>query len=170
MIDAKLPALFVLADEYAQALHNLTQMDLPDEVIRDTLEGLAGDLETKSRNVAMFVRNLEAVAEKMAEAEANIATRRKAVEKRATKVRQYLKDNMDRVGMTKIECPYLALTIKKNPPAVEIFTLALLPDTYMRIPPIPMPEPDKKAIAEALKAGVDVPGCKLTKTTRLEIR
>ncbi len=167
---SSLPSLFVLADEYAQAAHALAQTDLDDETVRDTLEGLAGDLETKSTNVAMFVRNLEAVAEKMAEAEQNINARRKAIEKRAARVREYLKENMEKAAMTKIECPYLALTIKKNPPAVEIFTIALLPDTYMRIPPVPMPEPDKTAIKEALKAGIDVPGCKLTNTTRLEIR
>ena len=119
-MSTELPALFVLADEYAAAAHALAQTDLDDETVRDTLEGLAGDLETKSTNVAMFVRNLEAVAEKMAEAEASIAARRKAIEKRAAKVREYLKENMEKATMTKIECPYLALTIKKNPPAVEV--------------------------------------------------
>jgi len=40
----------------------------------------------------------------------------------------------------------------------------------MRQPEPPPPSPDKTAIKEAMKAGVDVPGCKLTVGKRLEIK
>ena len=166
----KLPALYVLSGEYLQAAERMAELDLPEEVIADTLEGLRGDLETKSTNVAMMVRNLEAASDAIKVAEANMANRRQAIEKRAARIREYLKSNMEKAGITKIECPLFALTIKKNPASVEIVDVALVPDEYRRIPPIPLPEPDKKAIKAALDEGKDVPGAKMKQTTRLEIK
>jgi uncharacterized coiled-coil protein SlyX len=165
-----LPALYQIANEYQEAATRLAELDLPEEVVRDTLEGLSGDLEAKSTNVAAFVRNLEAMAEKMKEAENEIAQRRAAIEKRTERVRQYLKENMERTGITKIECPYFALTIQKNPPGVKVIDAGAVPDAYMRIPPVPAPEPDKSKIKKALQEGVDVPGCELTQGTRLAIK
>lgn len=165
-----LPALYTIANEYQEAAARLAELDLPEEVVKDTLEGLAGDLETKSTNVAMFVRNLEAMAEKMKEAEAEMAKRRMAIEARTERVRAYLKENMDRTGITKIECPYFTLKIAKNPAGVRVIDAAAIPDEYLRFPPIPEPAPDKTKIKKALQDGTVVPGCELEQGTRLEIK
>lgn len=165
-----LPALYTIANEYQEAAARLAELDLPEEVVKDTLEGLAGDLETKSTNVAMFVRNLEAMAEKMKEAEAEMAKRRMAIEARTERVRAYLKENMDRTGITKIECPYFTLKIAKNPAGVRVIDASAIPDDYLRFPPIPEPAPDKTKIKKALQEGTAVPGCELEQGTRLEIK
>lgn len=165
-----LPALYTIANEYQEAAARLAELDLPEEVVKDTLEGLAGDLETKSTNVAMFCRNLEAMAEKMKEAEAEIAKRRMAIEARTERVRAYLKENMDRTGITKIECPYFTLKIAKNPAGVRVIDAKAIPDEYLRFPPIPEPAPDKTKIKKALQDGTAVPGCELEQGTRLEIK
>lgn len=165
-----LPALYEIANEYQEAAARLAELDLPEEVVKDTLEGLAGDLETKSTNVAMFVRNLEAMAEKMQEAMDDIFVRRNAVQARAERVRAYLKENMERTGITKIECPWFVLKIAKNPERVRVTDAAAIPNEYLRIPPVPEPEPDKTKIKKALQDGTAVPGCELEQGTRLEIK
>ena len=58
------------------------EADLPAEVINDTLEALGGELEEKTINVAKFLRNMEAVAEAIKEAEEAMAKRRKSLENR----------------------------------------------------------------------------------------
>lgn len=45
-------ALYNLATEYRAAADRLHDIDVPEEVIADTLEGLAGEVEAKSTNVA----------------------------------------------------------------------------------------------------------------------
>ena len=82
-----LPALYELAGEYRAAAEQLADLDLPPEVVADTLEGLAGDLEQKATNVALFARNLEATAAAIKQAEADMAARRKAIENRAASIR-----------------------------------------------------------------------------------
>jgi hypothetical protein len=55
---------------------------------------------------------------------------------------------------------------------VSIFDEKQIPAEFMRTPEPkpPVPVPNKKAIAEAIKAGIDVPGAKIVKSDRLEIR
>lgn len=163
-------ALYVLADQYMADLAKLEELDLDEQTVSDTLESLGGELEVKATNVAAFARNLEASAEAIKGAEAAMAARRKAIENRASRIREYLKLNMERTGILKIECPQFALSIKKNPPAVHVEAPELVPAEYMKTPPPPPPVLDKKAVGEALKAGKDVPGCRLEQGTRLDIR
>lgn len=163
-------SLYVLTGQYLAAAEHLADLDLDEQTISDTLEGLSGELEVKATNVAMFVKNLDASAEAIKSAEAAMAARRKSIENRAERIRTYLKDNMERTGILKIECSYFKLAIRENPPSVVIDMESAIPAAYMKTPPAPPPTPDKKAIAEAIKAGTEVPGAHLTRTKRLEIK
>lgn len=163
-------SLYVLTDEYRVAAARLADLELDEQTIADTLEGLAGALEVKATNVAMFVRNLEASADAIKAAEGEMARRRKSIEARADRVRQYLKENMERAEISKIECPYFKIAIRDNPPAVVIDAESQIPAEYMRVPDPPPPSPDKKAIAAAIKAGKEIAGCHTERSKRLEIK
>jgi hypothetical protein len=160
--------LYKLADEYLIAAEKLQEMDMPPEVVEDTLESISGDIQEKATNIAMLVMNWESTVEAMEKAEKEIASRRKAVENRINHIKEYLLFNMQRTGIKKIDCPYFSLSVRNNPPKVEIF--GQLPDEFMRHPEPPPPIPDKKAIAEFLKAGNTVDWAKLVQTERLEIK
>lgn len=162
--------LYDISNDYRDAVEKLGDLDLPPEVIADTLEGLRGDLTTKATNVAKFAQNLETLAQQIKDAEAKMAHRRKVLENRAASIRAYIKHCMESAGVSKIECPYFKLSIKKNPPSVVIDNAEEIPETFIRTPPPPPPEIDKKAISEALKAGQTIPGAHLDQTTRLEIK
>lgn len=163
-------SLYVLADEYKAAAESLANLDLDDQTIADTLEGLAGALEIKATNIAMFARNLEAAADSIKAAEKQMADRRKAIESRAARIRNYLRENMIKAGISKIESPYFSLAIRDNPPSVIIDAESMIPGEFMRQPETPPPSPDKKAIAEAIKAGNEVPGAHMERSKRLEIK
>ena len=163
-------ALYQLADLYLLDLQKLADLEIDEQTVADTLEGLSGELEVKATNVAAFARNLEASAEAIKRAEVQMELRRKAIERRADRLRVYLKDNMERCGIQKIEGPHFQIAIKKNPPAVHVEAQELVPAEFFKTPPPPPPALDKKAVAEALKAGQDVPGCRLDQGTRLEIK
>ena len=163
-------ALYVLANEFRDVAEKLSNMDLDEQTIEDTLESLSGELEVKATNTAMVVRNLEAGAEAIKQAEQAMAARRKALEARAARIRDYLLANLMVAGIQKVECPLFKVAVRTNPDAVEVFEPGLIPAQFMRQPEPPPPAIDKAAIKEAIKAGQDVPGCKLTRGNRLEIR
>lgn len=162
--------LYQIAGQFRE-LETLTASDdLPPDVIRDTLEGLTGDLELKATNVAAFTRNLEVSADAIDEAAKAMQARAKRLRNRADSVRQYLLYNMQVAGIHKIESPEFTLVIRTNPAAVVIRDGVELPDEFMVQPEPPPKRPDKKRIAEALKAGRSVEGCWLEQGERLEIK
>ncbi len=163
-------ALYQLSQNYIEALDFLTdpEADLPAEVINDTLEALGGELEDKAVNVTKFLRNMEAAAEAIKQAEAEMAKRRKALESRVKWLKDYLKGSMEYTGITKIECPYFKLAIQKNPPAVAILNEDAIPDEFKE--QVITWKFDKTGIKEAIKAGQAVPGAELVNGTRLAIR
>lgn len=163
-------SLYVLASEYQSAASKLLESDYDEQTIADTLESLSGDLEVKATNVAMFIRNLESTAVQIKDAEKQMAERRKAIEAKADGIKRYLFDSMKRAGISKIESPYFALTIKKNPPSVVIDDASAIPAKFMVTPPPPPPTPDKALIKKAIVDGFDVPGAHLEQGERLEIK
>lgn len=162
--------LYELSQTYREALDVLTdpELDLPNEVIADTLEGLQGTLEDKAVNVAKFFKNLEATAEAIKQAEQRMSQRRKAIENRVAALKTYLKQNMESCAITKIESPWFTLAIQKNPAAVDITDEDSLPDDFVEI--VTTRKIDKAGIKQAIEAGAEVPGAVLTRGTRLAIR
>jgi len=162
--------LYQLASEHRADLEKLADLDLSPDAVADTLESLGGELQTKAQNIVAFMRNLESTATAIKEAEAQMAARRKAIEKRVARLKDYVLNAMQTNRVERIDCPLFAISIAKNPPAVEIFDERQLPDDYLTDPPPPAPVPDKNLIAQVLKAGRDVPGARLTQGVRLNIK
>ena len=163
-------SLYDLSTNYLQALDFLTdpEMDLPIEAVNDTLEALGGELEDKAINVAKFLRNMEAMAEAIKNAETDMAKRRKALENRVQWLKEYLKGSMEHTGITKIECPYFKLSIQNNPPAVNIFDEDAIPLEF-KVQVVSW-KTDKTAIKKAIQSGQSVVGANLTNGTRLVIK
>lgn len=164
-------ALYVLAHEMRATAERLCDASATEEEVDAALAGLADAVEQKAIAVAMVARNIEADAAAIKEAERQMSVRRKAMEARADRLRRYLHDNMKTAGILRVSCPHFALAIKNKPAAVDVFDAAQVPAEFMRQPEPPPPEPDKRAIAEAMKAGLEVAGCRFSNdTTRLEIK
>ena len=144
--------------------------DLPPELIADTLESIEGAIEDKAKNVAAFTRNLESSAAAKREAGKAMLAKADRLEKRAESIRQYLLMNMQFAGITRIECPWFTIAVRKNPPSVVIDDESVLPAEFIVTPPPPAPRPDKAAIGRAIKSGTDVPGAHLVQSERIEIK
>jgi hypothetical protein len=165
--------LFEIAKEYRHITDVLMDLGCDEQTLKDTLEGEAWPLEMKAQNYGFVIRNLETTAASIKEAEKQMKARREAIEKRAAALLERLKTGLEIAGVTKLECPHFALTIKKNPPSVDVWDERQIPAQYMRTPeppPPPAPAPDKAAIKESIEAGVEVPGAQMVQGTRLEIR
>lgn len=150
-----------------EALTN-TQDDA--QAIADTIEAESLPLEEKAQRVAYAPKILEAEADAIEAAAKEMVARAKAKRTRAEHIREYLKTCMEVAGVSKIECPQFAISIKKNPPAVDVFEPDLIPAEFMRQPETPPKVIDKAAIKEAIKAGQIVPGALLAAGTRIEIK
>lgn len=162
-------ALYVIANEYREAATKLADLDLDAQTIADTLEGLSGELEAKAQSVGFMVRSIEADAAAMKEWAKASTERAKAAEARAEALRDYLQRCMEATGIEKIEGPGIALSFRKAS-AVIVNEPGLIPAEYMRTPEPPPAAPDKKAIADAIKAGKEVPGAHVEQRKTLQVK
>jgi hypothetical protein len=144
--------------------------EVPAEQIAETLDALDGDIRDKAVAVAALSRNLDATAEAVRQAAKAMLERADRIERRAESIKSYLLFNMQAAEISRVECDWFTLTVRKNPPAVVIDDESQIPAQYIVQPPPPAARPDKAAISRALKAGEDVPGAHLTYSDRLEIK
>lgn len=162
--------LFKAAEQYREAADQLQDMDLPEHVIADTLEGLAGPLTERVTAVAMVARNLDASASAIRDAIKEMEERANAVEARAKRAREYLLAGMQAAGVEKVECPYFRVSVRSNPPSVDVLSEAGIPAEYWVQPSAPPKRIDKRALLDALKAGAMVDGAVLKRGSRIEIK
>jgi len=161
--------LYKLVAQYRE-LQQLDAEEVPEDVLRDTLEALGGELEIKATNVAAFCKNLDSFADQIDEAAKAMKERGARVRRKSDAVRQYLMSMMQAAQITKIESPEFTLAIKKNPPALFIAPDVVVPAEFMVTPPAPAPYPDKAKLKQALKDGLHIDGVRLEQGERLEIK
>ncbi len=164
--------LWQMTDQYLQALQSLADADeLPPEIVRDTLDALGGDLKLKAANVATYVRMLDAQTEAIKAEIDRLRALEKRVDTHATRLRQYLLENMQRAGITRIEhteAPFYRISIRRNPPRVVVDNETMVPWAYRRTKEIV--ELARDDIKRDLAAGIDVPGAHLEQIERVEIK
>ena len=164
--------LYKVAHRYQQAYEALFLMeDMPEEAITDTLAGIEGEFTDKAINIAALIKNIEAQAAQVKEAERSMNERKKALENHAKRLRDYLLENIKCLpdDKQKIFTPEFQISLKNNPAAVFIEDGIKLADEYLRIIPEER-EPDKKKLKEALDNGVVIDGVKLVKGISLVIK
>lgn len=163
-------ALFHIANEYRQQLAALADLDMPPEVVADTVESLAGDVEQKLRAVIAYSLELDVLATGASDAAKRMAERAKTLQSRVDWLRGYALQAMQATGIGEVSTDEFAAKLDKKPASVIVTDPALIPAAYMRVPEPPLPQPDKKAIGDALKQGQEVPGCELVQGYRLAIK
>ena len=152
--------LYEIAAEYNSTFLALLEMDdIDEQTFDDTMSALEGELQEKCKSVAAFFQNIQSDVDAMKQAEKRIADRRKVLEAKANKLRDYLRDNMEFSGITKIECPEFRITLKKPLDVVVVEDIEALPEEYVKV----KKEADKTAIKKALKDGAEINGAKLGK-------
>lgn len=162
--------LLEAAAEYRHITDVLQDADIDEQTLKDTLEAEAWPVELKANNYCIVIGNLEASADAIKQLEERLCRRRKSMEGRVKFLRDRLKQAMEIAGMKRIDAPQFSISVQMNPPAVDVFEPDLVPNQYLRYPAPPPPEPNKTAIREAIESGEDVPGARLTRSTKLVIR
>lgn len=114
--------LYEITDRYREAFDYLTDPEngIDEITIKDTLDSIDSEIETKMLNVGRFIVELEHQADGIKEARKRMESRQKAAENRAEWLRSYLISAMERTGKKKVSDAYNALSLAKKPPHVVI--------------------------------------------------
>ena len=163
--------LYELTSHRLELQAKLEEMNFDEETITDTLEGESDELEAKIEDYGYVIKNRTAFGDAIRSEIVRLQERLKSEEKRIAGIKDWLLQNMIACGISKIECPVFTLSVKTNPPSVDVLDEFKIPEKYWRTPEPKPPDaaPDKKAIIEALKNGEDVPGCAIKRTQKIVI-
>lgn len=127
---------------------------------------------TKAEAVAAYMLNSASYADMLKARSAELAKQATSIEKRRKWLERYLLENMASAGMTEIRANDGSFRVRRYPErdaSVEILDAAQLPEDYLREIPAKH-EPDKTLIKKAINDGHDVPGARIVKRDRLEIK
>lgn len=125
--------LYEIATEHKKAFDIISEMEgITDEIIIDTLSPIVGEFKSKSISLVSFFKNLEAEASAIKEAEKMMAERRRAIENKVEKLKNFLKDCMMLSNTNKISCPYFSVTLSAGGKAVDIIDPNKIPKEFMK--------------------------------------
>ena len=157
--------------EINQAIQDLYE-SMVDPETGEVSEDFAKELDAldmargeKIENIGLWIKDLKAESEAIKIEAKKLMDRARAAENKAESLKNYLDYNL---RGEKFSTPRIAITFR-NTKAVDVEPDAwmFLPDKYLRRKD---PEPDKKAIGDALKAGEKVPGCRLVDNRTMIIK
>ncbi len=149
--------LYEIAQQY-NALMSLN--DVPAEQIADTLALIEGDLKDKTNNIRAVLAHFESGVNAIDNEIARLSAMKKQAQSRSEALLDYLRVNMEATGIKKIECDLFTVTLRSGSPVVVVEDESALPDQFITVKTTTAP--DKRAIGEALKDGIEVPGAYLS--------
>ena len=141
--------LYNITNKFAELMDRAENGELTEEEYNKLGEELALELQNKSSNIIGYVRNSALLIEAMKAEEKRISDMRKAGEAKLEKFKQYVLENMERLGLDKIPTELGTLSIAKNPMSVEIEDETAVPEEFKTI--VQTVKIDKTAIKNHFK-------------------
>ncbi len=150
-------SLYNITNKFVELMDKAQEGELTEEEYNQLGEELALQLQQKGSNIIGYTKNIELTIDAMKAEEKRIADNRKSLESKLEKFKQYVKDNMERLGITKMDTELGTLSITRNPISVEIEKEDAIPNEFKL--EVVTTKIDKTAIKNHFKqTGEVVPG------------
>jgi len=165
--------LYELTDEQRQLRALLEDAEFeefgsPVDAIHEALDVLNMAIEHKVEAIAAVATEYVVTARAIKTEIDRLVDRHRRLMARADWLKGYMLANLTAAGLRKLEGARFTVAVRANPEALEVVDQGLIPRRFIRIEIAE--SVDKAAIKEALKAGAQVPGVRLTRGERLDIR
>lgn len=129
----------------------------------DQLENIEMERNAKIENICLWIKNLKSDANAYKAEKESFEKKRKAAENKAEALKQYVQFIL---AGEKFKSSRVSVTYRKSE-SVECDDVFKVSDDYLRYKD---PELDKTKVKEALKAGIEIDGCKLVEKQNMQIR
>lgn len=165
--------LYEIANDYLALMQAIDNDEIPEEAISDTLEAITGEIEVKADNIACLLKNLDADIVAIKTEEVRLAERRKAKENTRERVKQYLSDTLQRMGIDKIETARNKISFRKSE-SVEVLDeqtfLKWAQENRDDLLTYSAPKVNKTEVKKALKSGVEIEGAQLVSNMNIQLK
>lgn len=156
--------LYELSEIETQILEQLESEEGIDKSLYDSLKL---DEEEKIVSCARVYRQILSDAQACKDEKKRLSEREKKLENSAEKLKTIMFEGMKMTDAKKIHRPEFDISIKKNPPSLQIAPDAQIPDEYYKAQ---APILDKALLKDDVKGGLFIDGVQLVQVERLEIK
>jgi len=164
--------LYELSENYRQAEAELKALleldDIKPDVVSSILDSMQVEVEAACIELGKYACNLQATADAIDEKAQKMLYRRRKILDQVAQVKYYIMHNMQRAKIQKIEAHYFNLSVRKNPLKLLVHDESDIDEHYVSFERVR--KLNKAKLKEDLKAGMKVPGAKLERSERLDIR
>lgn len=141
------------------------------ELDEELLNSLEMQFDDKAENIACYIKNLVADAEKLRAEEKTLCERRQAKEKKAAKLNSYLLAMMTRTNRTKLEFTRAIISTRKsNVVKTDNDFVEWAKKNADDLLTYKEPTPNKTAIKEAIKNGIAVEHATIAENITAQIK
>lgn len=152
--------LYNITNQFTELMDKAETGELTEEEYNKLGEQLALELQNKSASIIGYTQNEEALIEAIDNQIKRLTEFKKAKQNKLDKFKSYVKDNMDRLGIIKIDTELGTLSISKNPMSVDIVNEELIPKEFKQ--EVVTIKVDKTAIKNHFKeTGESIPGIEI---------
>lgn len=160
--------LYELASQYEFLLNDLYDEETGEikEQSLARLHEIKDSAENKCINTVKVLKHMQKECAAIEIERKNMAVREKAFKSQIDRLKDYLKENMERLNINKIECPQFIIALQKSPVAVDRYEEKDIPFDYQKI----TVEYDNTKIKHDILNGVVVPGARLIQNNHVRIK
>lgn len=132
-----------------------------DNELYHTLESLSVAIDEKVENIGKFVLSLKGDISAIKTEEERLYARRRTIENRIEWLKIYLLEEMTKVWKHQVKTEVVTVSVKVNPPSVNVIDEDAIPPDFRRIIPETW-QPDKNKIIDFFKTtGEVLPGIEM---------
>lgn len=112
--------LYNITDRFVEIMDKVQEGEITEEQYNELGQELAIALQNKSIGIIGYVQNKEALIDAVDSQIKRLQELKKSESNNLDKFKQYVKENMEKLGITKLETEIGKISIAKNPLSVEI--------------------------------------------------
>lgn len=144
--------LYEMTAEWRQVYEMLSDPEVPEEAVFDTLEMIEADMDLKAEGCAKLIRTLEGDVAQMDYELKRLSGRKFTTCRYIQRLKDRLQEAMEATGRAKITTPLFTLTVAKNGGRAPVVWTDDVPERWRK-----PGEPDTGRIREALENGEKLP-------------
>lgn len=152
--------LYDLTNEFLELANQLEEMELDEQLVKDTLDGATISLEEKAENIIKYAKNLQAAAEARENEAKRLTTLAKADLKKSQSLLNYLDQNLKMLNKSKLTAGIFEVKYRKGLEVVEVDEVKLPKQYFVPQPPKPM---GKTELKKLVKEGQTIEGVTLVR-------
>ncbi len=154
--------------EVEEEILKCVDIETGEIINEEALNALKMQRDTKIENIALWIKNLLSDAEQLKAEKNALAERERVTRNKAESLKQYLSNYM---GGGKFSTSRVIISFRKSE-SVDVSDIEKImkldnADNYLKYSE---PTPDKAAIKQAIKSGVEIPGCSLVEKNNIQIK